>query len=807
MTLIAPDGTAFPATTARGASRASPCAACALDRVLLAGARAGGRRGARGRARAGRSCSRTAAWRAWSRERRRPRVCAPRLVVGADGRRSRGGAPAGPPARAPPPAQVRRARLLGRHGGLGERGEMHVVGGGYCGIAPLSGDAAPTSTFVLGRARDGAARAATSKASTAATLARAGRASSSGWRGPAPRSAARHRPAGPGGARVSAPARRAGRRRRRLLRSVHRRRRDARPAQRGDAGGGGGPRAAHGRAGRPRRIRPRSRDEATRDKFRLNRLLQRVVAWPALANAVARRLAAPPRPGRPARRASPATSCPRARRSARGSCGIWSAAHHQHRVAELVGQVALALRRERCARFSSGRRREARSRSKWLAPGSCMPVRRPSTTRGRELGADAQRRRPRVPAPSARRAGRRRPSSARTTVVPDGDHAAAAARGSPRSRATRRGGHLVALGQRQRASSAGSPVEDRPARVGHASRAPMPRAPQRRAGTRPGERPARRRHLGRPRPRGVRASGTCHSASGCGQVRVLHGPAVRGRAPARARAVAVEAHVAPAAARPRPHADHGRASERRPRGERRRAAAPRRRAGGLRSACASRRRRRARPAHASPSPAPPSRRSSTASPPRPCPRSDGGQGGRVVHDQQVAGAQQRGQVADAEIVERARRRIDRAAAGPASAASRGQGAAALTRPPPAPCRLQPRSARQALGARISSSDAAPPPSAGSASAARSASGHRLRVHARVHLARVDGENAHAGALQLRGPDAAGGRAPPSTRRRRPSAGTRRRAASERDVQHEAVGRAAPSSPATALVSRNGPDAG
>jgi flavin-dependent dehydrogenase len=35
----------------------------------------------------------------------------------------------------------------------------------------------------------------------------------------------------------------------------------------------------------------RARHQATRDKFRLNRLLQRVVAWPSLANAVARRLA------------------------------------------------------------------------------------------------------------------------------------------------------------------------------------------------------------------------------------------------------------------------------------------------------------------------------------------------------------------------------------------------------------------------------------------------------------------------------------------------------------------------------------
>ena len=38
----------------------------------------------------------------------------------------------------------------------------------------------------------------------------------------------------------------------------------------------------------------RQRDAATRDKFRLNRLLQRVVAWPALANAVAARLSRRP---------------------------------------------------------------------------------------------------------------------------------------------------------------------------------------------------------------------------------------------------------------------------------------------------------------------------------------------------------------------------------------------------------------------------------------------------------------------------------------------------------------------------------
>jgi hypothetical protein len=37
-----------------------------------------------------------------------------------------------------------------------------------------------------------------------------------------------------------------------------------------------------------------SRAAAIADKFRLNRLLQRVVAWPSLANAMARRLARRP---------------------------------------------------------------------------------------------------------------------------------------------------------------------------------------------------------------------------------------------------------------------------------------------------------------------------------------------------------------------------------------------------------------------------------------------------------------------------------------------------------------------------------
>src|SRR6185503_16055332 len=38
----------------------------------------------------------------------------------------------------------------------------------------------------------------------------------------------------------------------------------------------------------------RERDAATRDKFRLNRILQAIVSWPSVADAVARRLSRRP---------------------------------------------------------------------------------------------------------------------------------------------------------------------------------------------------------------------------------------------------------------------------------------------------------------------------------------------------------------------------------------------------------------------------------------------------------------------------------------------------------------------------------
>jgi geranylgeranyl reductase family protein len=81
---------------------------------------------------------------------------AARLVVGADGRRSVVGRRLGLLREHP---RLRRWAVRGHFEGvqgLEERGEMHVGGGGYCGIAPLSPTEANV-TFVLGKpAMDGA---------------------------------------------------------------------------------------------------------------------------------------------------------------------------------------------------------------------------------------------------------------------------------------------------------------------------------------------------------------------------------------------------------------------------------------------------------------------------------------------------------------------------------------------------------------------------------------------------------------------------------------------------------------------------
>jgi geranylgeranyl reductase family protein len=222
---------------------------------------------------------------------RGPEILRARLVIGADGRRS---------------VVARRLGLLREHPslrkfavrgywegmeGLEDRGEMHVGGGGYCGIAPLSPRRANV-TFVLDRTEMGAA------AGDLETFYRGAlrrwprveeRLARAALLGP-PRAIG---PLALEASRVSAPGA--------LLV--------------GDSAGFYDPftgegvtlalrsaemaaevadRALRSSNGHDLREYDRARQAATRDKFRINRMLQRAVAWPALSNAMARKLSRRP---------------------------------------------------------------------------------------------------------------------------------------------------------------------------------------------------------------------------------------------------------------------------------------------------------------------------------------------------------------------------------------------------------------------------------------------------------------------------------------------------------------------------------
>jgi len=223
---------------------------------------------------------------------RGPETCAARLVVGADGRRSRVARSLG---LLHEHARLRKFAVRGYWdgvAGLGEHGEMHVAAGGYCGIAPLSATRANV-TFVVGRLDIRAAGGDLERFyrdSIAARWPRVGERLSRARLLSCPRAVG---PLALVARRVSAPG----------------------VVLVGDAAGFYDPFTGEGvtlalrtaelaaeeadRAlsrGRTDDLRgyDRRRREATRDKFRLNRLLQGVVAVPELSNFVARRLSRRP---------------------------------------------------------------------------------------------------------------------------------------------------------------------------------------------------------------------------------------------------------------------------------------------------------------------------------------------------------------------------------------------------------------------------------------------------------------------------------------------------------------------------------
>ncbi len=294
MRVVAPDGTAFEGSYRRGGQVLSGFALrrSRLDTTLLGVARRVGvevREGARVDG-VVESAGHVVGVRLESGE-----TVPARWVLGCDGRwgvsaRAMGGLQ--------PARRFRRFALrMHLHGaaGLSDVGEMHVGRGGYCGIAPLPGDEANVA-FVLDAS---AFRRAAGRLEAFARETLEHR---------FPAVAARTRET-----RASGPPRAIGP----LAVSVRRR---ARPGLMllGDAAGFHDPFTGEGvtlalRSGEiaagpvgdalrgrssPQTAAATYEDEyrrATRDKFRLNRLLQAVVALPALANAVARRLRDRPR--------------------------------------------------------------------------------------------------------------------------------------------------------------------------------------------------------------------------------------------------------------------------------------------------------------------------------------------------------------------------------------------------------------------------------------------------------------------------------------------------------------------------------
>jgi len=301
MALTSPDGTTFRGDY-RGVSELGFGARRdAFDQVLLEGARAAGAEVREGVRATGLVFEEGAVAGVTLENGAGPGTLRARLVIGADGRRS---------------VVARRLGLLREHRslrkfavrghwdgmeGLTEWGEMHVGGGGYCGIAPLAARRANV-TFVLDRG-EMAAAGGDLETFYRETLRRwprlDERLARASLLGP-PRAIG---PLALEATRVSAPGALlvgdsagfydpfTGEGVTLALRSAQMAAEVADAALR--SAGRTGSRTSTSTVA-DLRAYDRLRDASTRDKFRINRMLQRVVAWPALSDTMARRLSRRP---------------------------------------------------------------------------------------------------------------------------------------------------------------------------------------------------------------------------------------------------------------------------------------------------------------------------------------------------------------------------------------------------------------------------------------------------------------------------------------------------------------------------------